>query len=65
MAERIAKTFETADAAREDLETAGFTYDQYDPLYPFSVAWNDGDGMKARITFDDLRQRYIIEGMRF
>lgn len=52
-------------AKRENVPHEMLRHDTpYDPLFPFSVAWNDGDGMKARITFDDLRQRYIIEGVR-
>lgn len=59
-----AQTFETADAAIEQLIRDGFEKTDYDPVYPFMIAWNDGDGMMARVKWDDHRQRYIIEGVR-
>lgn len=59
-----AQTFETADAAIEQLLKDGFDKVDYDPLYPYVVAWNDKDGMKARVNWCDYRQKYIIEGMR-
>ncbi len=59
----MAKTFETADEAIAQLLQDGFSRDDYDPLYPYSIAWNDGDGMRARVTWDARRSRYIIEGV--
>lgn len=58
-------TYATADEAIAQLLRDGFDHDQYDPLYPYSVAWNDGDGMRARVVFCNYRQRYIVEGLRF
>jgi hypothetical protein len=57
-------TFDTADAAIEQMLREGWERDNYDPLYPFSIAWNDGDGMRGRVVFCNYRQRYIIEGLR-
>lgn len=58
-------TYATADEAIAQLLRDGFDHDQYDPLYPYSIAWNDGDGMRARVVFCNYRQRYIVEGLRF
>lgn len=57
-------TFVTADEAIEQMHREGWERDNYDPLYPFSIAWNDGDGMRGRVVFCDHRQRYLIEGIR-
>lgn len=57
-------TFETTDDAVEQLLKDGFEKTQYDPTYPYSIAWNDGNGMYARVVFCNYRQKYIIEGLR-
>ena len=61
----MAKTaqYETYTEAEEQMITDGWVRDNYDPLYPYVIAWNDRDGMRARIVFDDYRQAYIVEGI--
>lgn len=57
-------TFNTADEAIEQLLKDGFDKTDYDPIYPYCVCLDDGDGMYARVTFCNYRQKYIIEGIR-
>lgn len=57
-------TYETADAAINQMLAQGWDRDNYDPVYPFCLVWNEGDAMRARVVFDDYRQAYIIEGVR-
>jgi hypothetical protein len=59
----ITQTFKTADAGIEQLLADGFERTDYDPVYPFMLIHNDGDGMMARVTWCDRRERYIIEGV--
>lgn len=59
----ITQTFKNADAAIEQLLADGFERTDYDPVYPFMTAWNDGYAMMARIAWCDRRERYIIEGV--
>ena len=57
------QTFKTADLAIEQLMADGFYRVENDPDYPFLIAWNDGDGMKARIMYDHNREYYYISGV--
>lgn len=57
-----AQKFKTADDAVEQLEREGWVKDNYDELYPWVIAWNDNDGMRARIAYDHNRECYYIEG---
>ncbi len=58
------QTFKTADAAVEQLLEDGFEKTNYDPYFPYMQAWNDGDGMMARVGYDHNREHYFIEGRR-
>ncbi len=57
-------SFKTADEAIEQLLKDGFEKVDYDPLYPYTVVYNDGDGVKARVVWSEYQQTYVIESVR-
>lgn len=58
------QTFKTADDAIASLERDGFTRDDYDPLFPYTVCWGENDAMRAAVRYDHNREYYYLEGLR-